>query len=96
MKIKVNKDKQTVSIKGLSTLEFSVIEALLNHVRLGQEAYDGGASKVPFDFSQAVEKAFEDLIDLDLEVVEIVAVPSEEVDNLALSIAQPTLELYVD
>ena len=96
MKIKVNQDKNTVSIKNLSTLEFSVIEALLNHVRMGQEQWDGGASKVPFEFSKAVEEAFDDLVALELEVVEVVAVPSEEHEDVTVMLSSPTIEVYVD
>ena len=96
MKIKVNKDKNTISLKGLSLLEFSVIEALLNHVRMGQEQWDGGASKVPFDFSMAVEEVFEDLVGLDLQSVSVAAVPSDEPENLTIIIEEPTIEVYVD
>jgi hypothetical protein len=96
MKIKVNEDKQTISIKGLSILEFSVIETLLNHVRMGQEKWDGGASAVPFAFSQAVEEAFDGLVSLELPVVELSAVPSEEIEDLTIVISSPTLEVYVD
>ena len=96
MKIKVNQDKQTVTIKGLSTLEFSVIEALLNHVRMGQEQWDGGASAVPFEFSRALEEAAEELSYLDLEEISVVAVPSEEVEGLSLIIDAPTIEVYVE
>ena len=96
MKIKVNLSKETVSIKGLTPLEFSVIENLLSHVRLGQGAYDGGASDVAFDFAEALEGAALDLDALDMPEVTVSAVPSEEVDGVCIVIDGPTLEVFAD
>ena len=96
MKIKVNLSKETISLKGLTPLEFSVIEALLNHTRMGMEQYDGGASAVPFTFAHAVEDATEDLSTLDMPDVSVCAMPSDEIEGLSVLIDAPTLEVYVD
>lgn len=96
MKIKVNPTKETISIKGLTALEFSVIEVFMNHTRLGQGLYDGGASDAAFAFAEAVEQAAAELSYFDMPEVMLVAVPSEEVDGVTLAIDSPTLEVYVD
>lgn len=96
MKIKVNLSKETVSIKGLTPLEFSVIESLLSHVRLGQGPHDGGASDVAFDFAEALEDSANDLDSLNMPDVSILAMPSEENEDLVVSIVSPTIEVYVD
>jgi hypothetical protein len=95
MKIKVNLSKETISIKGLTPLEFSVIEALLNHVRMGQD-YDGGASEVPFDFSIAIDEVAEDLSALNMPEVTVCAVPSEESNSISIMLCDPTLELHAE
>lgn len=96
MKIKVNQAKETISIKGLTPLEFAVIESFMSHTRMGQEAYDGGASAVPFAFAQAIEEAADDLLELDIREVVLCAVPSEEVEGITIVLDAPTLEVYAD
>ena len=95
MKIKVNLSKETISIKNLTPLEFSVIECLLSHVRLGQN-YDGGASEVPFDFSEAIDAVAEDLSALDMPEVTVCAVPSDESESVSIMIDGPTLEVFAE
>lgn len=52
MKIKFNTDKQTFSLKGLTPMQYSLIIALLERVRLG----GGAASKAAFGILSAEEK----------------------------------------
>lgn len=96
MKIKVNQIRETVSIKGLTPFEFAVINELLNHVRLGQEDFDGGASKVPFDFSVACDAVLEELAELDLPNIAVIAVPSDENDSVSVVLDSPTIEVYAE
>ena len=95
MKIKVNLIRETISIKGLTATQFAVINELLNHVRLGQ-SYDGGASQVPFDFSEACDEVLEELEAMGLPVVSVSAVPSDENESVCVILCDPTLELHVE
>jgi len=56
MKIKVNQEKQTVSLKGLTPVQFALIEQLLAHVRLGDGTY---ASEAAFEILTAIEECDE-------------------------------------
>lgn len=95
MKIKVNTEKETISIKGLTPVEFSVIEALLSHVRMGQTE-DGGASEVPFTFFNEVERNADELEALDIPEVGLSATVSEsDTGSVDATIPDPTLEVVV-
>ena len=95
MKIKVNLDKDTVSIKGMTPLQFAVIETIMSHVRLGQSPYDGGASDAVYDFLNAVAEAQEQLDEMVLPEIDFCAAPSEEIEGTCVMLDSPTLEVYV-
>ena len=96
MKIKVNPNKETISIKGMTPMEFSVIETLLSHVRLGQSPYDNGASDAAYEFLAAVEAAAMDLDVLDMHDVSVSAGPGDEVDGTIVILEDPILEVYAN
>lgn len=87
MKIKVNLDKETVSLKGLTPMQFSLIEQLLSHVRLG----DGTeASEAAFELLNAIEAA-EDLDFIEKIEISIGATTDGHVEGLDLWMDSPTL-----
>lgn len=87
MKIKVNEDTNTVSIKGLTSIQFGLIEALLSHVRLG----DGtAASEAAFEMLNAFEQC-EDLDDIDRVSIDIGATTDGNADDIELWLNSPTL-----
>lgn len=93
MKIKVNLDNETVSIKGITPLEFGVFEALMSHVRMGA----GDASDTAFTFFEAVEKSADSLDVLDVPSVSVSAMESDGAhENISVTINEPTIEVYVD
>jgi len=61
MKIKVNEEKQTASLKGLTVDQLSVIHTLLSHVQLGNGTR---ASTAAFELLNAFEEC-EELYDLE-------------------------------
>ena len=88
MKIKYNEDKDTYTVKGLTTFELSVINTLLSHVRLGQ----GEASDVAFNFTEAFDQlefnTFPDVV--------VYANPAEELDTSTVLLESPVLDIYVN
>jgi hypothetical protein len=87
MKIKVNLEKETVSIKGLTPVQFGLIEALLSHVRLG----DGTeASEAAFEILSAIEDA-DDLDFFEHVEVSVGATTDGHVEGLDLYLDGPTL-----
>jgi len=87
MKIKVNLEKETISIKGLTPLQFSLIEALLSHVRLGDST---NASEAAFEILNAIEQA-EDLDFIEQVEIDIGATTDGQIDGLELWMTTPTL-----
>lgn len=87
MKIKVNLDKETVSIKGLTPVQFSLIETLLAHVRLGD---DTEASDAAFEILQAID-ATEDLDFVERIDIGLGATTDGNFDGVVLWMDGPTL-----
>jgi hypothetical protein len=87
MKIKVNLEKETVSIKGLTPVQFALIETLLSHVRLGDYT---DASDAAFEILNAIEKE-EDLDFIEKVEISLGATTDGHVDGLDLWLDGPTL-----
>lgn len=92
MKIKVNAEKQTVSLKGLTTLQFAVIEQLLLSVRLGDAT---AASDAAFEVLNAIERC-EALDTIDLPTVEVSATTNGDIDDCEVWMTSPTLVVSSD
>ena len=87
MKIKVNLEKETVSIKGLTPAQFALIETLLSHVRLG----DGTeASEAAFDILNALD-ACEDLEFIEPIEMSLGATTDGHIEGVDLWLDSPTL-----
>jgi hypothetical protein len=87
MKIKVNLENETVSIKGLTPVQFALIETLVSHVRLG----DGTeASDAAFKILKAIEQE-EDLDFIEKVEISLGATTDDLVECLELWLDGPTL-----
>ena len=87
MKVKVNQEKETVSIKGLTPMQFALIETLLLHVRLGDCTE---ASEAAFEILMAIEQA--DNIDtIDKIDISVDATTNRQIEGLELYLDAPTL-----
>ena len=93
MKIKYNENKNTVSIKNMTSMQFAVLNKLMSHVRLGQGLYDGGASDAVFEFLEAIESMPEAL---NLPDISLASTTSEKVEGVCIILEEPTLEVYVN
>jgi hypothetical protein len=92
MKVKVNTEKQTISIKGLSIEHYSLIRQLLWQVRLGD---DTPASDAAYELIELFDGA-DEALELEPLDVTIGATTSEEVDGLDLWIMDPMLVVHFD
>jgi hypothetical protein len=86
MKIKVNVEKQTVSLKGLTPMQFGLIEQLLMQVCLGTGTE---ASEAAFEVLEAIE-CCEELEFIEPTDIQIIAT-TEEAEGVTIEIDDPTL-----
>lgn len=90
MKIKTNLDNNTITLKGLTPVQFQLLHTLVSHVRLGD------------DGNEVREAAFEFLVDAAAQEhkLEIFYLPeiklhaSHDTEEAYVEFADPTIELY--
>lgn len=87
MKIKVKMEKQLVTIKNLTAMQFSLIESLVSHVRLGDATE---ASSAAFEILQAIGQC-EDLDFVETVEMEVGATTDGHTDGIEVWLDGPTL-----